>query len=232
MGEKVDMHVGPLTRASTIVAAVLIVMTFPTWAAADGPQRHAVVIGINDYADKAIPDLKYAEADARAVHGTLIDPAVGRFPKENVRLILGPQASNDNIKAALYALRRVGKDDLVVIYFSGHGAKEGEQAFWVTQAAQRRALPVTSLRNKEIRELLAKIPSQRMTAATRRVRSRSLSTTRRSCSATSPARAGRPLPEPQRARRPWSTRTRSRASSPTSSSQACAARPTGTKTAQ
>ena len=162
MGEKVDMHVGPLTRASTIVAAVLIVMTFPTWAAADGPQRHAVVIGINDYADKAIPDLKYAEADARAVHGTLIDPAVGRFPKENVRLILGPQASNDNIKAALYALRRVGKDDLVVIYFSGHGAKEGEQAFWVTQAAQRRALPVTSLRNKEIRELLAKIPSQRM----------------------------------------------------------------------
>ena len=35
-------------------------------AMAASPQRHAVLIGINDYADPAIPALKYAESDAKA----------------------------------------------------------------------------------------------------------------------------------------------------------------------
>ena len=42
------------------------------------PQRYAVAIGINDYADPAIPDLKYAESDAKAVYDTLTNQAVGR----------------------------------------------------------------------------------------------------------------------------------------------------------
>ena len=69
----------------------LIVMSLTVCAAnAAEPQRYAVVIGINDYADPAVPDLRFAESDARAVFDTLTDPAVGRFAKENVNLLLGP----------------------------------------------------------------------------------------------------------------------------------------------
>ena len=131
-------------------------------SAAREPGRCAVVIGINDYADSAIPDLRYAESDARAVYETLTDPNVGRFAKDNVKLLLGKQASASNIKAALYGLRGTGKEQLVVIFYSGHGAKEGEEAFWVTQAAKRKALPATALPNSDIRKFLAKIPSRRL----------------------------------------------------------------------
>jgi len=134
----------------------------PSIVRAEAPQRHAIVIGINDYADPAIPDLRFAESDAKAIFETLIDPDVGRFKKDHVTLLLGEDATPSAIKAALYKLRGAGKDDLVVIFYSGHGAKEGDEAFWVTQAAERKALPATALRNKDIREFLAKIPSERL----------------------------------------------------------------------
>ena len=128
----------------------------------DGPGQYAVIVGINDYADPAIPDLKYAESDARAMYDTLTDPAIGRFPKGNVTLILGKEATPSKIKAALYKLRGVDKEDLVIVFYSGHGAKEGEEAFWVTQNAEKAALPVTSLTNSDILKRLAQIPSQRL----------------------------------------------------------------------
>ena len=131
-------------------------------AIGDSPERHAVVIGINDYADARIPDLKYAESDAKAVHKTLTDPNVGKFPKKNVKLLLGKAATPSAIKAALYKLRGLSKNDLVVIFYSGHGAKEGEEAFWVTQNADSKALPATALSNTDIRKYRAAIPSQKL----------------------------------------------------------------------
>ena len=147
-------------KSIAIVALMLLIVAACVQAA--GPGRHAVIVGINDYADAAIPDLKYAESDAKAVYDTLIDAKIGRFPKDNVTLLLGKDVSPGKIKAALYKLRGVGKDDLVIIFYSGHGAKEGDEAFWVTQDADRKALPATSLTNSEIRKYLQRIPSQRM----------------------------------------------------------------------
>ena len=147
-------------KSIAIVALMLLIVAAGVQAA--GPGRYAVVVGINDYADAAIPDLKYAESDAKAVYDTLIDAKIGRFPKDNVTLLLGKNVTPGKIKAALYKLRGVGKDDLVVIFYSGHGAKEGDEAFWVTQDADRKALPATSLTNSEIRKYFQKIPSQRM----------------------------------------------------------------------
>lgn len=129
---------------------------------ADGPRRYAVVIGINDYADSKIPDLKYAESDAKSLYATLTNPKIGKFPKNNVTLLLGKAATPSAIKAAFWKLRGIGKDDLVIIFYSGHGAKEGDEAFWVTQNADHKALPATSLTNSEIRKYLRKIPTERM----------------------------------------------------------------------
>ena len=119
-------------RNHILMPAWVILLSTAGIARAEVPQRHVVVIGINDYADPAILDLQYAESDAKAVIDTLTDPAIGRFPKGNVKLLLGAQASPSAIKSALYGLRGVSKDDLVIIFYSGHGAKEGDEAYWVT----------------------------------------------------------------------------------------------------
>ncbi|MFH1419300.1 MAG: SUMF1/EgtB/PvdO family nonheme iron enzyme [Planctomycetota bacterium] len=150
------MHKNTHPLASVILLASIGI------AQAENPQRHAVIIGINDYADAAIPDLRYAELDARAVYDTLADPAVGRFPKGNLKLLLGVDASPSAIKAALYGLRGASKDDLVIIFYSGHGAKEGDEAYWVTQNAQAKALPATALSNTDIRKFIDMIPSERL----------------------------------------------------------------------
>jgi uncharacterized caspase-like protein len=145
-----------------MIISLLVLSTPIASAIAAGPKRHAVIIGINDYADAAIPDLKYAEADAQSVYDTLTDARIGQFPKKNVTLLLGKKAAPSNIKAALWKLRGVGKKDLVVVFYSGHGAKEGDEAFWVTQNAQAKALPATALSNADIRKYLARIPSQKL----------------------------------------------------------------------
>jgi formylglycine-generating enzyme required for sulfatase activity len=127
-----------------------------------GADRRAVVIGINDYADARVPDLKFAESDARAVRDLLIDESIGGFKPDNVALLLGKDATTKNIKKALYDLRRVGEDELVVIYFSGHGAKAGGESFWITQDAELADLGPTALSNAELSRLLSAIPSQRV----------------------------------------------------------------------
>ncbi len=127
-----------------------------------GANRYALVIGINDYADAKIPDLKFAESDAQLLSGTLTDPQTGGFKPENVTLLLGKQASSREIKKALAGLRGVGADDLVVVYFSGHGAKQRGETCWVTQDAELNFLADTALTNDQIEKYLTAIPSKRL----------------------------------------------------------------------
>jgi hypothetical protein len=85
---------------------------------------HAVIIGIDHYEDGRIPDLRYARADAEAVHTVLTDPSLGRFLPANVTLLLDEQATEREIKTALGTdlPARAGAEDTVLVYFAGHGA--------------------------------------------------------------------------------------------------------------
>jgi uncharacterized caspase-like protein len=90
----------------------------------DFANRHALIIGIDEYEDPGYPDLSYAVADARAVAKT---PVVRfGFPEDNVRLILNQDATQGAIAEALEDWasnpERIGDDDfLVVVFFAGHG---------------------------------------------------------------------------------------------------------------
>ena len=86
-----------------------------------------MIIGISDYQDPNIPDLRFARKDAEAVYEVLTDPAIGGFKKENVLLLVDEDATFMNIRSALrdWLVEKVsGEDDLVFIFFSGHGAPE------------------------------------------------------------------------------------------------------------
>ena len=87
---------------------------------------YGVVIGIGKYEDSSIPILKYAKDDAIEIYNILTDPKYGNFPEENIRLLLDEQATLTEIKSAMgtFLARQAGKDDIVCIFFAGHGSPE------------------------------------------------------------------------------------------------------------
>jgi len=92
-------------------------------------QRWAVVIGVSEYEDSRIPGLRYAARDAQSVYDWLVSPNGGRFAPSRVSLLLDRNATNENIKEALFAwLKQAIEEDLVVIYFAGHGSPESPDA--------------------------------------------------------------------------------------------------------
>jgi uncharacterized caspase-like protein len=94
-------------------------------AGTDLGQRWAVVIGVSEYKDSRIPSLRYATRDAQAVYEWLVSPNGGRFAPSRVNLLIDRKATNENIKDSLFTwLKQAIEEDLVVIYFAGHGSPE------------------------------------------------------------------------------------------------------------
>lgn len=127
-----------------------------------GTQRYALVIGIDDYADRDVPDLRSRENGARGVQSVLLDQLIGGVPKAHVQLLLGAEATAAKVRAALGELQRLPKKATVFVYFSGHGAQEGEDAYWVMQDSREDDLPATAVEDAEVRRLLGQIPAERI----------------------------------------------------------------------
>lgn len=92
-----------------------------------GPVRQywAVIIGISRYADSRIAPLRYARKDAEALYDWLVSPSGGRYAPSNVKLLLDGNATGKNIKNALFSwLRKALEEDVVIIYFAGHGSPD------------------------------------------------------------------------------------------------------------
>lgn len=90
-------------------------------------KRWAVVIGISAYlnAENGIPPLQYAHRDAIAFMDFLRSPQGGGFAPSRAKLLINEQATSRNIRSALFTfLKQAGKDDLVIIFYAGHGAPE------------------------------------------------------------------------------------------------------------
>ncbi|MEH2090431.1 caspase family protein [Nostoc sp.] len=78
-------------------------------------QGYAVIVGVGY-------DLPVTIDDATAVANLLRDSSRCAYPTEQVRLLTGEEATATNILSALSWLADVtGKDDTVIVYFSGHG---------------------------------------------------------------------------------------------------------------
>ena len=89
---------------------------------------YAVIIGISDYQDKDIPDLRYADKDAEAFANFLRSPAGGSLDGDHLQVLTNTRATAGRIEEALDALiEKAKKDDQVIIYFSGHGDVEGKK---------------------------------------------------------------------------------------------------------
>lgn len=82
----------------------------------------ALVIGINSYEQEEIPNLRFAENDAKAVASAL--PALG-FPKENIKLLVSGETrvtrvTINNILEMEFG-PKMKERDRFLFYFAGHG---------------------------------------------------------------------------------------------------------------
>lgn len=90
--------------------------------------KWAVVIGISKFADPQVPSLKYSAKDARDFYDYLVDPRMGKFKPDHVKLLVDDQANTVNIRDTLgdsFLPHAVNPNDLVVIYLSTHGSPAG-----------------------------------------------------------------------------------------------------------
>jgi uncharacterized caspase-like protein len=134
---------------------------------------HAVIIGINRYADSRIPDLRYARADAESFHDVLTDSEFGQFPQDNVRVLVDEHATRKNIIAEIgVALpKRVSSNDLVCLFFAGHGAPEPSSDTKSSDRTEKYLLPhdaivdelrATAIPMEEVRKWLSWIDARQI----------------------------------------------------------------------
>ena len=85
----------------------------------------AVVVGISDYQNEDIPDLRFAHRDAELFAEYLQSTAGGAVKNEDITLLTNSDATSGKFISGLYGLMEDSQEgDQVIIYFSGHGDVE------------------------------------------------------------------------------------------------------------
>jgi len=88
-------------------------------------QRWGLVVGVSEYQDTRIPSLRYSSSDAQSFYDWLVSPEGGRYAPARVMLLLDQDATGKNIKKALFTwLKQPIEEDVVIIYFAGHGSPD------------------------------------------------------------------------------------------------------------
>jgi tetratricopeptide (TPR) repeat protein len=95
------------------------------------PRGYAVVIGISDYQKlEKDQDLPFAERDAESVYEVLISKEGGNIEWQNVRKLLGKDATQAKIRQTLeeWLPSVATEQDRVIVYFVGHGLVDDNRA--------------------------------------------------------------------------------------------------------
>ena len=108
----------------TCVLALAAALALPATAQtlpAERNTRHALIIGIGEYLDPAVPTLKGIRHDMVSARRMAAAMAV---PEANIRMLRDHDATADRIRGEIAALQsRIVDGDRVFIYYSGHGTR-------------------------------------------------------------------------------------------------------------
>jgi uncharacterized caspase-like protein/Flp pilus assembly protein TadD len=123
--------------------------------------KFALLIGVGNYQSSELQNLAAAIPDVRAIEKVLIDPAIADFAQTDVMVLLNPEPQQ--MREAidhLFADRK--KDDLILLYFSGHGVTNDSGNFYFTSAiTQKNRLNSTAIPATFVNGLMEGSKSQR-----------------------------------------------------------------------
>ncbi len=100
----------------------------------DGYRRLALIVGVGQYKNDAVPDLEGPPNDAKRFYNLLTGKNGYGFPAENVCLLLDEQATTAHFKQAFdkALVERARENDVAVVFYAGHGSqapdKNGDEA--------------------------------------------------------------------------------------------------------
>jgi len=118
---------------------------------------HALIIGVGTYEHPYIPTVPTTAADARALAALLRNPALAAYPKAQVRVLTGAEATRSNIVTALEALADAAHGGTALIFFAGHGEPVGGSYALLPHDAQLGRLAETGLTAELFHAQVAKI---------------------------------------------------------------------------
>ncbi len=112
--------------ATVALAAALAAPVGAQTRPAERHTRHALIIGIGEYADPNVPELKGIKHDMVSARRMAQAMAV---PESNITTLRDGAATAERIRAEITALEgRVADGDRVFIYYSGHGTRWFDEA--------------------------------------------------------------------------------------------------------
>jgi hypothetical protein len=124
-----------------------------------------VAIGISKYQDPAIPGLRYADTDARAVY----DYFRGRLPESQVFLRVNEEATLREIKSLLgtqMVTKAFDPKDTVILYFAGHGMRDrvtrNRDPYFLPYDARSNDLYSSAFEMNEVTDLLLRLIPERV----------------------------------------------------------------------
>jgi TPR repeat protein len=87
-------------------------------------EQWALVVGISKYGP-GVEGLRFARKDAESFYNFLRSPKGGSFPDSHILLLVDEQATSVRLRGGVRDfLGQAGTDDLVEIFFAGHGAPD------------------------------------------------------------------------------------------------------------
>ena len=112
------------TLATACALTLSLTLTAPACAQPAPPERntrHALIIGIGEYLDPSIPELKGIKHDMVSARRMAAAMAV---PEVNIRMLRDRDATAEHIRGEISALHaRMADGDRLFIYYSGHGTR-------------------------------------------------------------------------------------------------------------
>ncbi|MFZ5584812.1 MAG: caspase family protein [Thermodesulfobacteriota bacterium] len=119
---------GDPARRLAAILALGALLCLALAAPAQAGRRLALLVGVSQFADPALPELTYAGRDVDMVRSWLTDPLGGGFAAGDVTILRDDKATRGAVLAATARLAATaGPDDLVLLYFSSHGFYTQEQ---------------------------------------------------------------------------------------------------------
>ena len=127
------------------------------------PRRMALLVGVDEVSDRSFEPLLYAARDVERLAAALRDPSVGGFDAVD---ILDGATLEETHEALTGLMRRVRRQDTVLVYFSGHGLAADDEdgstrLFLALGDSSRGTIEDSGLALHRIQEVLAALPARK-----------------------------------------------------------------------